>query len=105
MEGPSSEGAAAGPTLETFSPAVGQSFAVGNEGEAKVELVLAEAAAEDSGAHAPRPSFSLLFHGPADPFLPQGTYRFQHEAIEAMEIFVVPLGRDEHGTVYQAVFA
>jgi hypothetical protein len=92
-------------TLETFRPAVGQPFTVGGEGDATVELVLAEAAAQDAGAHAPRPPFSLLFQGPADPLLPQGTYRFEHGSVGVTEIFIVPLGRDEHGSVYQAVFA
>lgn len=108
MQGPVSEEPAPTPpqlTLETFRPAVGQAFTVGDEGGAKVELILAEAAEVDAGPHAPAPSFSLLFHGPADPFMPQATYRFEHESLEAMEIFIVPLGRDEHGTVYQAVFA
>jgi len=101
----SNEPAPAAPTLETFTPAVGESFTVGGDGEATVELLLAEAAAADSGEHAPRPPFSLLFQGPADPLLPQGTYRFEHGAVGAMEIFIVPLGRDEHASVYQAVFA
>ena len=97
--------APAQPTLETFRPAVGQTFTVGDEGGAKVELTLAEATEVESGQHAPRPSFSLLFHGPADPFLPQATYRFEHESLEAMEIFIVPLGRDEHSAVYEAAFS
>lgn len=106
MQGPiSDEQAPARLTLETFRPAVGQTFTVGGEGGAKVELILAEAAELDAGPHAPLPSFSLLFHGPADPFMPQATYLFEHESLEPMEIFIVPLGRDEHGTVYQAVFA
>ncbi|HEX7278249.1 MAG TPA: hypothetical protein VF255_01370 [Solirubrobacterales bacterium] len=106
MEGPTSnDPAPAAPTLETFTPAVGESFTVGGEGGATVELILAEAAAQDAGPHAPRPPFSLLFQGPADPLLPQGTYRFQHGSLGALEIFIVPLGRDEHGSVYQAVYA
>lgn len=106
MEGSASnEPAPASPTLETFTPAVGETFTVGGEGGATVELVLAEAAAAQADDHAPRPPFSLLFQGPADPLLPQGTYRFEHGSVGVLEIFIVPLGRDEHGSVYQAVFA
>jgi hypothetical protein len=101
----SNEPAPAAPTLETFTPAVGESFTVGGDGGATVELLLAEATAADSGEHAPRPPFSLLFEGPGDPLLPQGTYRFRHGSLGTMEIFIVPLERDEHGSVYQAVFA
>lgn len=92
-------------TLDTFAPAVGDAFTVGGEEGDKIELVLVEAARKDAGPHAPRPPFSLLFHGPADPLLPQATYRFEHGALGTMEIFIVPLGRDEHGAVYEAFFA
>jgi hypothetical protein len=93
------------PTIETFKPTIGDTFAVGGEGGATVELLLVEAEANDAGPHAPRPPFSLLFHGPAEPLLPQATYRFAHPSLEAMEIFIVPLGRDEHGSTYEATFA
>lgn len=92
-------------TLDTFSPAVGEAFTVGDDESAKVELLLVEAVAKDVGPHAPRLAFSLLFQGPADPFLPQATYRFEHSSLGLMEIFIVPLGHDEHGTTYEAFFA
>jgi hypothetical protein len=91
-------------TLETFAPAVGGTFIVGGEEGTRVELTLVEATAKDAGQHAPRPPFSLLFHGPPEPFLPQATYRFEHDSLGVMGIFVVPLGRDEHGTTYEAAF-
>jgi hypothetical protein len=96
---------AAEATIETFRPAVGEAFTVGGEEGATVELLLVEAESRDGGPDAPRPGFSLLFHGPAEPPLAQGTYRFEHPGIGAMEIFIVPLGRDEHGSVYEAFFA
>lgn len=106
MQGPvSEEPAPAQPTLGTFRPAVGQAFTVSDEGGTKVELILAEAAEVDAGPHAPAPAFSLLFHGPADPLMPQATYRFEHGSLGTMEIFIVPLGRDEHSAVYEAVFS
>jgi hypothetical protein len=106
MEGSaSSSPAPANLTLETFAPAVGETFTVGGEGGAKVELLLVEATPQDVGSHAPRPAFSLLFQGPADPPLPQATYRFEHSSLGVMEIFIVPLGRDEHGATYEAFFA
>jgi hypothetical protein len=92
-------------TLDTFTPAVGETFTVGGEDGAKVELLLVEATPKDAGPYAPRPPFSLLFQGPADPFLPQATYRFEHPSLGVMEIFIVPLGLDEHGATYEAFFA
>ena len=92
-------------TFETFSPAVGQTFTVGDPAGTTVELLLVEATATDSDPNAPRPPFSLLFHGPADPLLPQASYRFEHPTLGVMGIFIVPLGHDEHGATYEAVFA
>lgn len=103
MEGSLSEGPEL--TLETFAPAVGQTFTVGDPAGTTVELLLIEATAGDSGPNAVRPPFSLLFHGPAEPFLPQASYRFEHPSLGVMGIFVVPLGHDEHGTTYEAIFA
>lgn len=106
VQGPvSEEPAPAQLTLETFRPVVGQAFAVGEEGGSTVELILAEAAAQRGDSPSARAPFSLLFHGPADPLLPQGSYRFEHASLGAMEIFIVPLGRDEHSAVYEAVFS
>jgi hypothetical protein len=96
---------AAEATIETFKPTVGEPFTVGGEGGDTVELLLVEAEAKDAGPDAPRPAFSLLFHGPAEPPLAQATYRFEHPDLGAMEIFIVPLGREEHGSVYEAFFA
>jgi len=105
MEGSNPADSGAELTLETFRPAVGQTFTVGEEGGTTVELLLVEAVGADVSPQAARPPFSLLFHGPAEPFLPQATYRFEHGSLGVLGIFIVPLGRDEHGTTYEAFFA
>ena len=106
MEGSIPEGEApAQLSLEIFAPAVGQTFTVGDPAGTTVELLLVEATSQDTGLPAPRPPFSLLFHGPADPFLPQASYRFEHPSLGVLGIFIVPLGRDEHGATYEAFFA
>lgn len=56
-------------------------------------------------AEGARQPFNLMLHGPLEPFLPQGTYQFDHPALGAFEIFIVPLGPDPGGMRYQAVFA
>jgi hypothetical protein len=42
-----------------------------------------------------RAPFSVLFHGPLEPVLPQGTYRFEHDQFGALELFIVPIGPSE----------
>ena len=39
-----------------------------------------------------RAPFSLLFHGPLQPVLPQGIYRLEQERFGAVELFIVPVG-------------
>ncbi|HVR06796.1 MAG TPA: hypothetical protein VMW75_02010 [Thermoanaerobaculia bacterium] len=59
------------------------------------------------GGQAPRRNrrtFSLVFRGPRRPWLPQGVYRLDHEAMGALELFLVPIGPDPQGPLYQAVF-
>ena len=48
--------------------------------------------------------FSIMFHGPANRFLPQATYPVEHAKLGKFLLFLVPVGPDEHGMCYQAVF-
>jgi hypothetical protein len=48
--------------------------------------------------------FSLTFRGPSETFLPQSTYRFNHPKMGEFDMFIVPIGRDEDGFIYEAVF-
>jgi hypothetical protein len=47
--------------------------------------------------------FSLLFRAPADCGLPQQIYRLEHHAFDGLELFLVPLGPDSGGMLYEAV--
>jgi len=52
----------------------------------------------EHGTSAPgsfRAPFSVLFHGPLQPVLPQGSYRVEHEQLGTLELFLVPVGPDE----------
>ena len=49
-------------------------------------------------------AFSLLFHGPQSPFMPQSIYKLQHAELGTLEIFLVPVARDQDGFEYEAVF-
>ena len=45
--------------------------------------------------------FAALFRGPAGPLLPQGTYHFRHAKLGEFPLFMVPVGRDMAGTLYE----
>jgi hypothetical protein len=49
--------------------------------------------------------FSLIFHGPVTAAVPQGTYAFEHDALGALALFIVPIvGSNHERIVYQACF-
>lgn len=49
-------------------------------------------------------NFSAMFLGPLDRPLGQGMYRTEHDKLEAIDLFIVPVGRTEKGFEYEAVF-
>jgi hypothetical protein len=48
--------------------------------------------------------FSLRFRGDRDRILPQSIYPMKHDLIGDFDLFLVPIGQDETGTFYEAVF-
>ena len=50
-------------------------------------------------------SFSLLFAGPKNRFLPQQLYSFAHETMGRFPLFIVPVGQDAATFHYEAVFS
>jgi hypothetical protein len=91
-------------TRASFEPLLRQRFAL-RAGDHTLELELIEV--KSLGA-APRPHmrepFSLLFDGPREPALRQGSYSLEHAAVGARPFFLVPIGRDQDHTCYQAIF-
>ena len=48
--------------------------------------------------------FSLLFRGPGEIYLPQRIYTLEHGVMGTLEIFLVPIGIDDEGYQYEAIF-
>jgi hypothetical protein len=87
--------------LDDFSGSLGEEWRMEAGDQAwPAELIDASPLAE-SGREGG--SFRLEFRGPADPVLPQGTYTFRRDET-AHDIFVCPIGRDQAGTRYEAIF-
>lgn len=96
-------------TATDFAPAVGDTFLLdaGDPGRLELELVEARLHDPDAPPEAPdgtRAPFTLTFRGPVDPVLPQRIYGLEHESLDPIEIFIVPIARDDAGTTYEAVF-
>jgi hypothetical protein len=48
--------------------------------------------------------FALRFRGDRSLVFPQRIYSMKHDSIGDFDLFLVPIGRDETGTFYEAVF-
>jgi len=93
-------------TVESFEPHVGTSFWVEFPSGGKVELRLVRAAKvmESEAARLDRHPFSLFFIGPRSYLLQQATYHLTHPSMDAMDVFIVPVGQDAQTYQYEAVF-
>jgi hypothetical protein len=88
---------------ETFRAQLDTIFQV-EDASGPIRLRLVEVA--DDGVARGIRQFSLFFHGPADPILPQNTYALQHDALGSLAVFIVPVvGSNRERTVYQACFS
>jgi hypothetical protein len=91
-------------TKDTFEPRKGEAFKLTDEAAGEVELKLASVQGTGLQGKAPREQFSLHFHGPREPVLPQQIYHLENAAMGALDLFLVPVARDEQGMIYEAVF-
>jgi hypothetical protein len=58
-----------------------------------------------NGHSSPRQEqFSLRFRGDRNNVFPQRIYPMKHDSIGDFDLFLVPIGQDESGTFYEAVF-
>jgi hypothetical protein len=97
-------GPVAGPfDAATFRAELGTTFQV-VLGTEHIPLRLAEVADGRTGGGFMR--FSVLFHGPPDRMLSQGTYEFGHDKLGSLLLFIVPIvGSDAERIVYEACFS
>ncbi|MFH0342561.1 MAG: DUF6916 family protein [Chromatiales bacterium] len=51
-----------------------------------------------------REPFSLVFRGPKAPVLIQKIYPLEHRSLGALDLFLVPIGPDQAGMRYAAIF-
>lgn len=48
--------------------------------------------------------FSIFLHAPVDVPFGQNIYKIEHSVLGSFELFLVPVGKDEEGVKYEAVF-
>ncbi len=96
-------------TVGTFSGHLGSNFRIYPDTlePLEVELISAIELGGGTGDEEPtgrRQPFSIVFRGPKDILLPQRIYRIEHDRIGGFELFLVPIGPDEQGLLYEAIF-
>jgi hypothetical protein len=90
-----------------FTPYLNKMFTIhlGDEETVDSTLIEVRRLGSDDVDHAGRAPFSLTFRCPKARLFPQRIYRVDHEEMGSLEIFLVPIGPDETGMRYEAVFA
>lgn len=91
---------------EDFEPYAGSKFCLLDSGTTTTVLDLLEITPLKSlaGPALARIPFSLIFRSADQHVLPQRLYRMAHDDMGEMDIFIVPLGRDAEGVLYEAAF-
>lgn len=100
-------------TLETAKPLEGTTFELTTPNGATISLKLEEVLPYEThqrrrprgAADQKRQPFALYFLSPSPDPVTQGTYALRSEAVTFDSLFIVPVGKDENGVEYEAVFA
>lgn len=91
-------------THNDFEKCLNQTFQAEHEsGNVALELVECGILPTARRKEAGREPFSIIFRGPRQPVLPQSIQRLKGP-MGMLEIFIVPIGPDEKGMRYEAIF-
>jgi hypothetical protein len=96
-------------TIDAIKPHVGTIFEVPLPDGSMTNLTLDAALPYEVRQRRPnrqpkREPFSLYLLGDPTLILPQGMYDLRSESLTFENLFIVPIGRDEKSTEYEAVF-
>jgi len=87
---------------EVFSKHLGTRFSIAVDGSGSIDAELSKVTELHLSPHQER--FSVVFRGPRDQVLSQGTYNFTHQQMGEFSLFIVPMRQDDEGMFYEAVF-
>ena len=89
-------------THEFFANNLQTKFKVSVDSDRVVELELKEVSEPKVSPR--QEQFAIVFQGPSDSFLGQGTRLLDHALIGSFDLFLVPIRQDDQGFYYEAVF-
>jgi hypothetical protein len=94
-------------TYSSFSNIIGERFLVRIDSAETMSAELIEATDHTANTANNKTTrqdcFSILFRGPLEQPVEQGTYTFNHGRFGDIALFVVPVGMDDNGRHYEAV--
>jgi len=91
-------------SVQTFVPLIGGAFSFRSGGQ---ELSVILQTAGEIGGHRGselRAPFRLEFVGPMSPVWSQGIHRVVGDGLPELDIFLVPIGPNDQGMRYEAIF-
>ena len=96
-------------TVEAFQSHLGDGFRIRPRPDTDIPAELIEArplggTGRSTGASRRRIPFSLLFRTTHAAVLPQRIYEVAHDEMGSYDIFLVPVGPDGMGMVYEVIF-
>ena len=91
-------------TAAEFSKHLNTTFHVANQQPVDLELTNVKSYLSKEHEEAGMERFSAFFSGPQNPYLAQGIYSLEHEAMGTFELFLVPIASNQKGFQYEAVF-
>ena len=93
-------------TIDDFEPLIGQHFDVPHpeSGEVVISLTLSEVTKVGKPHEGREDPFSLMFDGPDQPALGQGSFLLRNETLGEHLIFIVPIRESKGTRRYQAIF-
>ena len=92
-------------TCSQFEDSLNQTFVIQMETGKMLKVILIEATPKVCGDIKKAHHFSLVFRGAMEPVLEQRIYTLENDNLGSLEIFMVPIGPDNSGMCYEAVFA
>lgn len=92
-------------SFERFSACLQQNFRL-HTGDSFIDLTLISVEPHASQAGSTQTTaYSLVFQSAPGTPLPQSMYRLNHADLGEFDLFIVPIGEDDAGVRYEAVFA
>lgn len=92
------------PSRAEFAANIGTSFRLNSKNAPGLELELVEVEVAERRSSPRQEAFSLLFRGPRNASLGQDNYQLSHDQLGALELMLVPVGRDDKGDYYETIF-